>query len=62
MSQQPLEVLNQTFESRAVRVVMKDGNPWFIAKDVAEALGYKKPENAVAQHCEEAVNLSDLKL
>ncbi|HBL5473936.1 TPA: hypothetical protein LR373_000708 [Enterobacter hormaechei] len=57
MSQQPLEVLNQTFESRAVRVVMKDGNPWFIAKDVAEALGYKKPENAVAQHCEEAVNL-----
>lgn len=57
MSQQPLEVLNQTFESRAVRVVMKDGDPWFIAKDVAEALGYKKPENAVAQHCEEAVNL-----
>ncbi|EHK1677242.1 hypothetical protein J9G47_000331 [Escherichia coli] len=54
MSQQPLEVLNQTFESRAVRVVMKDGDPWFIAKDVAE---YKKPENAVAQHCEEAVNL-----
>lgn len=58
MSTQPLEVLSQTFESRAVRVVMKDGDPWFIAKDVAEALGYKKPENAVAQHCEEAVNLS----
>lgn len=42
MSQQPLEVLNQTFESRAVRVVMKDGDPWFIAKDVAEAAYYRE--------------------
>jgi prophage antirepressor-like protein len=28
------------FENREVRVVMKDGEPWFVAKDVAEALGY----------------------
>lgn len=60
MSQQPLEVLNQTFESRVVRVVMKDGDPWFIAKDVAEALGYRAPDKAVAQHCEEAMNLSSV--
>lgn len=30
-----------TFDSHAVRVVMKDDAPWFVAKDVAEALDYK---------------------
>jgi len=35
-----------------LRVVMgQDGEPWFVAKDVAVALGYAKPENAVAAHC-----------
>ena len=27
-------------EFGSVRVVMKDGEPWFVARDVAEALGY----------------------
>ncbi len=26
------------------------GEPWFVGKDVAEALGYKKPENALSSH------------
>ena len=34
-----------------VRVVMKDGKPWFVARDVALALGYEKPQKAVAMHC-----------
>jgi prophage antirepressor-like protein len=34
-----------------VRTIIKDGEPWFVAKDVAEALGYSKPENAIARHC-----------
>ena len=33
-----------------VRTVTIDGDPWFVAKDVAMALGYAKPENAVANH------------
>ena len=33
-----------------VRTVTIDGVPWFVAKDVAMALGYAKPENAVANH------------
>ncbi len=37
-----------------VRVVMKDGDPWFVAKDVAEALGYVIPKKAVADHCRKA--------
>lgn len=27
-----------------------NGEPWFVGKDVAAALGYKKPENAIANH------------
>ncbi|MDS9990886.1 Bro-N domain-containing protein [Xylella fastidiosa] len=29
------------FHSHVVRVVMRDGNPWFVAKDIAEALEYR---------------------
>lgn len=35
----------------AVRVVMQEEDPWFIASDVAKALGYDRPRDAVAQHC-----------
>lgn len=38
------------FENDQVRVIEIEGEPWFVAKDVAEILGYKKPENAVATH------------
>ncbi len=39
------------FESNNIRVIEQDGEPWFVAKDVAELLGYKKPSNAVSRHC-----------
>lgn len=39
------------FDSQAVRVVMVDGEPWFVGKDVAEVLGYKDTTNAIKQHC-----------
>ncbi|MDG1276992.1 MAG: Bro-N domain-containing protein [Algoriphagus sp.] len=29
--------------------------PWFVAKDVAELLGYKRERDAVKQHCKGAV-------
>ena len=34
-----------------VRVIEKDGSFWFVATDVAKALGYEKPNNAVNTHC-----------
>ncbi|WKN20798.1 Bro-N domain-containing protein [Azotobacter vinelandii] len=40
-----------SFEAIEVRVVTMDGEPWFVAVDVASALGYAKPENAIARHC-----------
>lgn len=43
----------QIFESPefgAVRTVEIDGDPWLVGKDVAKALGYAKPENAIGTH------------
>ena len=37
-----------------VRVIMIDGEPWFIAKDVAEVLGYKDPDQAIRKNCKHA--------
>lgn len=33
-----------------IRTVERDGEPWFVGKDVAAALGYEKPQNAIAAH------------
>lgn len=39
------------FQSNPVRVVDVEGEPWFVAKDVAEVLGYSNPLKAVRDHC-----------
>lgn len=40
------------FNSNSIRVIADDPiNPLFVAFDVAKALGYSKPENAVARFC-----------
>jgi len=40
------------FQNHAVRVFSDDPlNPMFVAVDVARALGYAKPENAISRHC-----------
>ena len=43
----------QNVEFGAIRTMSNEqGEPLFCAKDVAEALGYKRPEDAMAQHLE----------
>lgn len=47
----------QTFaneEFGSIRTIMIDNKPWFVAKDVAEALGYEKTRNAVQVHVDPA--------
>lgn len=39
---------NEEFGS--IRTMTIDGEPWFVGKDVATALGYGKPRNAIATH------------
>lgn len=37
-------------EFGSIRTIEQHGEPWFVGKDVALALGYAKPENALAAH------------
>lgn len=39
-----------SFESHTVRTLTIDGEPWFVAKDVAEALGYTDTDQAIRKH------------
>lgn len=34
-----------------VRTVLIDGETWFVRNDIAKALGYAKPSQAVIDHC-----------
>ena len=43
-----------------IRTCMVDGETYFVGKDVASALGYKKPENAIATHIDEEDKTSTL--
>lgn len=36
-----------------VRVIMQDGEPWFVGKDVASMLGYGNTRQALASHVDE---------
>lgn len=42
-----------------VRTVTIDGEPWFVGKDVAEALGYADPNKAIAMHVDDDDKLND---
>ena len=46
-------VLDFQFEGHDVRAIAIDGEPWFVGKDVAEALGYAKPRNAISTNVDD---------
>lgn len=48
-------VLFSNLEFDGVRTVVRDGEPWFFASDVAQVLGYADPSEAVNQHCKKAL-------
>ncbi len=41
------------FNGSDVRVIMRSGNPWFVATDVCAALDYSNTSKAVADHLDE---------
>ena len=42
------------FDGSDVRIVDQNGNPWFVAKDVCDVLGYANSRKAIADHCKKA--------
>lgn len=47
-----LKIFENT-EFGRVRTLLIDSEPWFVGKDVAEALGYEKSRNAIAMHVDD---------
>lgn len=47
-----LQIFNNP-EFGEIRTIQKDGEPWFVGKDVATALGYEKPTDAVRKRVDE---------
>lgn len=54
------QVIPFVYGESPVRVINRDGEPWFVGKDVAEMLGYADPTNAMKQHCKGVVKLHPL--
>ncbi|MBS97116.1 MAG: hypothetical protein CMI01_00345 [Oceanospirillaceae bacterium] len=52
MNQEVTTYNNQFFGS--LRVIMRDGNPWFVGHDVASALGFSNSRKALSDHCKKA--------
>lgn len=44
---------NPTFGE--IRTIVLDGQPWFVGRDIAKALGYARPDNAVTTHCKHSL-------
>lgn len=49
-----LQIFNSE-EFGEIRTIEIDGKPYFVANDVARALGYKRPADAVTAHCKGSV-------
>lgn len=47
-------------EFGSIRTVEINNEPWFVGKDIAEALGYAKTENAIANHVDDVDKTSTL--
>lgn len=44
--------IQRVFDGHKIRVIVDEhGEPWFIGADVARALGYARPADAIAAHC-----------
>ncbi len=46
-----LNTFNHSMFGAVRTVAHQDGDVWFVAKDVAEALGYSNPRDAIGKHC-----------
>ncbi len=51
-------IMPYKFNDQQVRIIEQDGDPWFVAKDVAQLLGYRDTSQAIRAHCKGAVELT----
>ena len=53
------EIKVWNYESSEVRTIEKDGEPWFVGKDVADVLGYTNTQKAIRDHVDEEDKLTE---
>ncbi|MDO4157103.1 MAG: Bro-N domain-containing protein [Oscillospiraceae bacterium] len=53
------EIKVWNYESSEVRAIEKDGEPWFIGKDVADILGYTNTAKAIRDHVDDEDKLTE---
>jgi len=53
-------IVPYSFEGANIRALEIDSEPYFVGKDVAEALGYADPTTAIRSHCKGAQKLHPL--
>lgn len=54
-------ILSFSFDqSISIRTIIIDNDPWFVAKDVAAALGYADTKSAISAHCKRSKSLKEL--
>lgn len=51
------KVVKFSFDDKQVQTVVYADKPAFVAMDVARALGYAKPQNAIKKHCKSLIKL-----
>ena len=51
------ELMCFNFDDNKITAVIYDGKPAFVAIDVARALGFTKPENAIKNHCKSLIKI-----
>lgn len=47
------ELQNFNFEGNEVRTVLINDEPYFVGKDIADVLGYSRPDNAIRNHVDD---------
>lgn len=45
--------LTKVFDNHELRIIEKDGEAWFVGKDVADILDYKEAHKAIVRHTDE---------
>ena len=50
-----MKIITKSFQNSEVRIILINGKEYFIAKDVASILQYKKTANAIKDHCKNPV-------
>lgn len=60
MMKNELQIFNSE-EFGQIRTVEINGKPYFVGKDVANALGYSNPRDAILRHCKGVVKHDDFK-